>query len=154
MIEPIRLEVATPLPAARAFERFVSELRDWWPREYTWSQAVLQEFGIEPRVDGLCFEIGPHGFRCDWGRVLEWAPPEHFRLAWQISPRREPVPDPQQASSVAVRFEPRAPQQTGVLLMHDRFERHGAEGAAYRAAMASPHGWPLILERFVETTSR
>jgi uncharacterized protein YndB with AHSA1/START domain len=150
MIEPIRLEVATPLPVARAFERFAGELHDWWPREYTWSQAVLQQIGIEPRVDGLCFEIGPHGFRCDWGRVVEWAPPDRLRLAWQISPRREPVPDPEQASSVTVSFAAQGPQRTKVSLVHDAFERHGNDGAGYRDAMASARGWPFILQRFVE----
>jgi uncharacterized protein YndB with AHSA1/START domain len=152
-IEPIHIEVATPLPVARAFERFVGELREWWPREYTWSQDVLQELGIEPRVDGLCFEIGPHGFRCDWGRVVEWAPPHRLGLAWQIGPHREPVPDPRQASCVSVSFETQSPQHTRVVLVHTAFERHGPDGAAYRAAMTSPRGWPFILQRFVESTT-
>jgi uncharacterized protein YndB with AHSA1/START domain len=153
MIEPVRVEVSIALPAARVFERFARELGDWWPHEYTWSQDVLHDIGIEPRLDGLCFEIGPHGFRCDWGRVLEWEPPSRLRLAWQISPRREPVPDPNQASSVTVSFATDAPRRTRVMLVHEAFERHGADGPSYRAAMASPQGWPLILQRFVEAAS-
>ena len=138
------------LPTAPAFDRFTRELHTWWPREYTWSQDVLQDIGIEPRLDGLCFEIGPHGFRCDWGRVLEWDPPSHLRLAWQISPRREPVPDPRQASSVVVSFAPDTSQRTRVVLVHEAFDRHGAAGPEYRAAMASSQGWPFILHRFLE----
>jgi len=153
MIEPVRAEGFVALPVARVFERFALELRDWWPREYTWSQDVLHDIGIEPRLDGLCFEIGPYGFRCDWGRVLEWEPPSRLRLAWQISPRREPVPDPHRASTVAVSFAPDTPRRTRVMLLHEAFERHGAEGTAYRTAMGSPQGWPLILQRFVEAAT-
>lgn len=149
MIDPVRAEVVAPLTLPRAFERFTSNLGEWWPREYTWSQAVLQSLGIEPQVGGLCFEIGPYGFRCDWGRVLEWQPPNHLRLAWQISPRREPVPDPAQASSVRVSFTAELSHGTRVILVHEAFERYGADAASYRAAMASAQGWPFILQRFV-----
>jgi hypothetical protein len=150
MIEPVRISVDVGLPAARAFDRFARELQAWWPREYTWSQDVLNEIGLEPRAGGLCFEIGPHGFRCDWGRILEWKPPDRLQIAWQIGPRREPVPNPARASSVTVSFALVRPQHSTVALIHEGFERHGAGAADYRAAMASPQGWPLILRRFVE----
>lgn len=149
-IEPVRVCVSVPLPLARAYDRFARELRDWWPREYTWSGAVLQDIGMEPRSGGPCFEIGPHGFRCDWGRVLDWAPPHQLRLAWHISPRREPAPDPLRSSTVTLSFAPDEARRTTLTLVHDDFERHGSEGPAYRNAMASPQGWPLILQRFVE----
>lgn len=149
-IEPISTSVVAPLPLERAFEHFARELYAWWPREYTWSQDVLHDIGIEPRAGGLCFEIGPDAFRCDWGRVLDWAPPERLRLAWQISPRREPVPDPARSSMVTVSFTSDGPQRTLVTLLHENFERHGVDGADYRAAMASAQGWPWILQRFVE----
>lgn len=152
MIDPVRVESLVALSPSRAFDRFTRELRAWWPREYTWSQGVLEDIGIEPRLDGLCFEIGPHGFHCDWGRVLAWEPPTRLQLAWQIGPRREPVPDPKQASSVVVTFTPTASEQTKVLLVHDAFERHGAEAAAgYRTALASDQGWPFILRCFAES---
>jgi uncharacterized protein YndB with AHSA1/START domain len=153
MIDPIHVSVSAPLPAARAFDRFARELHTWWPREYTWSQDVLHDIGMEPQPDGLCFEIGPRGFRCDWGRVLEWEPPARLRLAWQIGPRREPVPNPLHSSTVTVVFTPDGEQRSSVELVHDGFERHGPEGANYRDAMASPEGWPKILERFVEAAS-
>ena len=150
MIDPVSVSAIVPLPVPRAFDRFVRELHAWWPREYTWSQDVLHDIGVEPHVGGLCFEIGPHAFRCDWGRVLAWVPPEHIQLAWHVGPRREPVPDPAKTSIVTVSFAPDGRERTVIALVHDAFERHGPGGADYRTAMASAQGWPLILQRFVE----
>jgi hypothetical protein len=150
VLDPVHVTVVVAVPAARAFERFTRELHDWWPREYTWSQDVLHDIGIEPRAGGLCFEIGPNGFRCDWGHVLVWNPTRQLQLAWQISPRREPVPNPAHSSTVTVDFAPTGPHHTTVTLVHDDFDRHGPEAGEYRDAMASAEGWPLILQRFVE----
>jgi uncharacterized protein YndB with AHSA1/START domain len=150
MIDAVRVSVIAALPTARAFDYFARELHAWWPPEYTWSHEVLREIGMEPRRGGLCFELGPDGFRCDWGRVLRWDPPDQLQLAWQISPRREPAPNPLHASTVTVSFIAHDPQHTVVTLVHDAFERHGSGAEEYRAAMASPQGWPSILQRFVE----
>jgi uncharacterized protein YndB with AHSA1/START domain len=149
MIEPIRHTLAVPRDPAAAFRLFSDELGRWWPREYTWGQEALEAIGLEPRAGGLCYERGPHGFRCDWGRVLAWEPPHRVALAWQIGPRREPVPDPARASRVEVRFEPDG-GGTRVTLVHDGFERHGDGAAGYREAMASPQGWPYILSRLAD----
>ena len=96
--EPVRIRVVVRQDPAQAFALFTEHLGRWWPRAYTWSQDTLEHIGIEPRVGSRCFEIGPHGFHSDWGRVLEWDPPRRLRIAWQISPRREPEPNPLKAS--------------------------------------------------------
>jgi uncharacterized protein YndB with AHSA1/START domain len=152
-IEPIRCSLTVDLPSERAFTFFTGNLSLWWPREYTWGRAVVVELGIEPRAGGLCFERGPHGFRCDWGRVLAWQPPRLLTFAWQISPRREPEPDPAKASTIEVTFRADTPARTTVMLEHRDFERHGDGAAAYRAAMASPQGWPWILDRYAATAA-
>jgi hypothetical protein len=69
-------------------------------------------------------------------------------LAWHISPRREPVPNPRKASTIEVTFAALTPAQTRVDLEHRDFERHGAEAEEYRNGLASADGWPLILERY------
>jgi len=99
VIDPIRETVIAPLSQVRAFDRFARELHAWWPREYTWTQNVLADIGIDPKRGGLCFETGSHDFRCGCGRVLDWERPNRLALAWQISPRRQPVPDPLLASA-------------------------------------------------------
>jgi uncharacterized protein YndB with AHSA1/START domain len=147
---PIRSVVTAPLPLERAFALFARQFGTWWPREYTWSGDTLVDIGVEPRVGGRCFEIGPDQFRVDWGRVLAWEPPKRLLLAWQISPRREPQPDPAKGSEVEVRFEEAGQSHTRVTLEHRRFERHGGDEAAYRDALASAKGWPWILQRYVE----
>jgi hypothetical protein len=54
--EPIHAGVTVGVTAERAFETFVDDLASWWPPEYTWSQDVLDNIGIEPHEGGLCFE--------------------------------------------------------------------------------------------------
>ena len=139
--------MTVPAPPERAFAAFAEGLGDWWPPEYTWSQGVLEEIGIEGREGGLCFERGPHGFRCDWGRVLAYEPGARVVFSWQISPTRVPEPDPERASEVEVRFAA-AEEGTRVELEHRAFERHGEGAEGYEAAMASEQGWPYILERY------
>lgn len=147
-VESVRSIVTVALPAERAFAFFTEHFTLWWPREYTWGREALEEIGLERREGGFCFERGPHGFRCDWGRILAWEPPRRLVLAWQISPRHEPEPNPARASTVEITFLAETPMQTRVVLDHRDFERHGEEAAEYRAALASREGWSSILDRF------
>lgn len=93
-MEKIFKELKVEIARDKAFQKFLNELNEWWPKEYTWSGDKLKEIRIDGRKDGLCTEIGPHGFRCDWGRVVKLIERKEIELKWQISPKREPVPDP------------------------------------------------------------
>ena len=140
-------QVVVPVPPERAFATFTEAMTSWWPPEYTWAQASLEEIAIEPREGGACYERGPHGFRCDWGRVVTCERPGRLAFTWQISAQRVPQPDPARASLVDVRFTPEG-DGTRVELAHRHFSRHGEGAESYAAAMDSPQGWPLLLERF------
>ena len=150
MTDSIVAAVSVEASPERAFEVFTEGLGSWWPREYTWSQEVLEEIGLEPREGGLCYERGPHGFRCDWGRVLAWEPPRRVVFTWQIGPNREPQPNPEKASAVTVRFGDDGGGGVRVEVEHRAFDRHGEAGADYAAALGSPQGWPVMLARFAE----
>jgi uncharacterized protein YndB with AHSA1/START domain len=141
-------EITVAIPPERAFALFCEEMTSWWPPEYTWAQKTLERIGIEPREGGHCFELGPHGFRSDWGRVVTCEPPARIAFTWQISPQRVPQPDPARASLVEVRFDPDGESGTRVQLAHRHFSRHGEGAEGYEAAMSSPQGWPYLLERF------
>lgn len=132
----------------RCFACFVHDFGSWWPQGYTWSQEQLVEISIDAQVDGLCTEIGPHGFRIDWGRVLAIGENELIEFTWQISPERVPLPDPAQASIVSVRFKALGHRQSHVILSHDQFDAHGDQGSKYMKMMDGQYGWSYLLERF------
>lgn len=140
-----RAEVEVPVRVERAFDAF-ADLGSWWPAEFSWSGDALVSLALDPRPGGLATEIGPHGFRVDWGRVLDWRPPERLVLAWQIGPTRVPEPDPARAGEVEVRFLPAGPEATRVTVEHRGFERHGDGAEEYAAGMTG--GWEQLLERY------
>lgn len=146
-LDPIERTVIVPIAPDRAFEIFTTELDRWWPKEYTWSALTLETIAIEPRVGGRCYELGPHRFQLDWGRVLKWEPPKRLAFTWQIDPNRVPQPDPERISEVEVTFEEEA-GKTRVTLTHSGLENHGEESEAYRDGLAATEGWSLILGRY------
>lgn len=148
VIEPIAHDVEVPLGVEEAFSFFTEWFHAWWPREYSWSQDSLVSIGIEPRTGGRCTELGPNNFQCDWGQVLAYRPPDKLTISWQISARREPQPDPRNASVVDVTFSELGASRTLVRLKHSDLQKHGEGAQAYREALDSEWGWPFILGRF------
>ncbi|MGH3359517.1 MAG: SRPBCC domain-containing protein, partial [Nocardioidaceae bacterium] len=96
------------------------------------------------------YEIGPHDLRWDWGRVLAWQPPERLVFSWQIGPDRVPVPDSDSASEVLVTFAEDVPSVTTVNVQHGHWDRHGPDGASYRASFEQV--WPYALGRLADLT--
>lgn len=148
----VRTAVAVPASAQRAFDAFTADLAGWWMREFTWSgPEALVDIGIEPAPGGKAFEIGPYGFRLDWGRVLDWQPPERVRFTWQIGPDRVPVPDPELGSEIEVTFVPSGPD-TVVTVDHRYFDRHGQDAEGYRDALTA--GWSELVSRYADRVAR
>ncbi|MCW3839476.1 SRPBCC family protein [Micromonospora yasonensis] len=149
----LRCRLLAPTSAERAFAVFTGSLTDWWVREYTWSGPdALAELGVEPRSGGMLYEIGPYGFRNDFGRVLTWDPPRRLVFTWQIGPDRVPVPEPARASEVEVLFLPDGPDRTRVEVEHRNFDRHGEAAEGYREALTA--GWHELLRRYLATVTR
>lgn len=147
-IESIRETISVPVAVGEAFSAFVDEFDSWWPPEFTWSGEVLETVKIEPKEGGRCFERGPHAFEIDWGRVLVCERPDRLVFTWQISPDRQPQPDPAKASRVTIDFEPAGDGRTKIKLEHQNLANHGKDSKAYREALAAPQGWPYILDRY------
>jgi uncharacterized protein YndB with AHSA1/START domain len=142
----LRVAVTVSVSAAAAFHAFIARIDDWWVPEFSWSgRDRLATIGIEDRLGGMAYEIGPHGFRLDWGRVLAWEPPQRLVLAWQIAPDRVPQPDPTRASEVEVHFHAHT-DRTVVDLEHRYFDRHGPDGVGYHRVMSD--GWQELLDRY------
>ncbi|NBN64309.1 hypothetical protein GWI72_11240 [Microvirga tunisiensis] len=151
--QSISLEVVLPLPRPQAFELVVERFAAWWPREYTFLGETLDDIGIEPHLGGACYEQDRGGRRVVWGTVLSIERPLYLRLAWQISPEREPIADPAAASRVMLSFRD-AGDATRLELVHTDFIRHGERAAEYQAAMASPAGWQHCLGRLTAMAGR
>lgn len=149
-MEKIFKKIQIALPVEKAFTVFIRELDQWWPKEYTWSQEKLKSIKIEPFLNGLCTEVGPYGFRCDWGRVTAYDENQLIKFKWQISPQRAPEPDPEKASDVAIGFKAVDGHNTAVELLHSNFENHGEGASEYQKAMGSPQGWDHILHKYIE----
>jgi uncharacterized protein YndB with AHSA1/START domain len=143
----ISKQVKIKVSVEEAFKIFVDELNEWWPKEYTWSQDSLERILIDGRKNGLCTEIGPYGFRCDWGRVTEFIENKTIGLKWQISPNRQPVPNPKKASELTVNFVQDS-NSTKLKFEHFNFENHGEGAGDYRSMMDSEQGWEYILDSY------
>jgi len=150
LINPIVVERDLNVGPEEAFKCFVQGFGTWWPRAYTWSQDVLEVIGIEARTGGFCFEQGPNGFTVHWGTVTTCAPPHVLAFRWQISAKREPVPNPEMASEVLVEFLASSAASTRMRVEHAHFERHGEGAQQYRDMMASEYGWPYIADCFAK----
>jgi hypothetical protein len=101
-MDSIRKNIELNLSAEEAFGKFVNNFNKWWPKEYTWSLDTLEDISIASAVGGFCSEIGPNGFRVDWGTVIDFQENKLLSFKWQIGPARKPVPDPEKASLVTI----------------------------------------------------
>jgi uncharacterized protein YndB with AHSA1/START domain len=151
-ISPIEETVMVAAEPDQAFDLFVTQFDAWWPPEYTYSGSAerLTSISLGREPGALCTELGPHGFRVDWGRTLAIEPGRKILFLWQIAADRTPQPDPEQSSEVEVLFEAAADFATCIRLVHRAFDRCGDGAAAYRDQMASEQGWPFILAGFAD----
>lgn len=143
----ISKKITVNLVVKETYQKFINECNEWWPREFTWSQNMLHEISIDDRKDGLCTEIGPFGFRCDWGRVTDLEEDTFIEMKWQIGSSREPVPNPDKASDVLIEFV-EDEEGTQISLQHFNFGNHGEGAVDYRDRMESSLGWDYILSCF------
>lgn len=146
--DEVKVTVEINAAVDKAFSTFVDDFGEWWPSAYTWGQDVLKTIQIEPIAHGRCFEKGPFGFHIDWGRVVSVDRPMFIAFTWQISMKREPVPDPEKAGIVEVAFQTIDPVKTVVSLTHKHFSKYSNDFDKYLDAMNSPQGWPWIIEQF------
>lgn len=145
-IPPLISSVSVPVAPDEAFREFTENFGQWWPPEFSWSQPELLEMiEMEPVVGGMLHEIGPHGFSIDWGRIIALEPGASLSFLWQIGADRVPIPDPERASIVDVRFTEHDGATT-VTVEHHSWERHGQGAADYRNDFEQ--AWPMALERY------
>jgi uncharacterized protein YndB with AHSA1/START domain len=131
-----------------AFQVFTEHFGSWWPKEYSIGEADMADFVLEPKVDGLWYEVGVDGTECETGRVTAYEPPDRLVLAWHLDDSWRYDPDPAHASEVEVRFIAEGAGQTRVELEHRNFGRHGEGAAAVYGAVDGPGGWDFCLAAY------
>ncbi|HZB33957.1 MAG TPA: SRPBCC family protein [Streptosporangiaceae bacterium] len=146
----VRIEITIAAPVERAFEVFTQRFNEFWPPAYRLGAAERVNVLVEPRPGGRWYELTADGADCDWGRVLDWDPPEHVALSWQISPEFRPEPDLAKSSRVDAWFTADGPNRTRVTLVHTDFERHGPDWRKTYEGVAMDTGWPLVLDNFAK----
>ena len=139
--------VTVPLPPAAAYELFTARMAEWWPLETHSIAADTHEGRVratavrfEPGVGGRIVETVSDGTEADWGRVLEWEPPQRVAFSWK--PNLGPGPH----TRIEVTFSP-AGAGTRLELVHTGWEAFGAFGEDRRRGYTT--GWDPVLQRLV-----
>jgi len=74
-------------------------------------------------------------------------------ISWDISPTWQLQADPAHAREVEVTFIPEGGTGRASELKHRHLERHGAGWESVRDGGAERGGWPLYLQRYVDTAA-
>jgi uncharacterized protein YndB with AHSA1/START domain len=146
----VKKSITVNASVEHSFAVFTEGYDTWWPRSHHIGKSPMAKAVIETHRGGRCYTTQVDGSECDWGRILEWDPPNRLLIAWQISAEWGYEPDLAKSSEVEITFTPTAEGGTRVDLEHRRFERMGAGGATMRAGVDSPGGWESLLQLFAE----
>jgi uncharacterized protein YndB with AHSA1/START domain len=144
----VRREIVVEAPIERAFRVFTDRFGDFKPPEHNLLGVAIAETLFEPRVGGHIYDRGIDGTECRWARILAYEPPDRVVFSWDISPRWQLEPEPDNTSEVEVRFVAESPQRTRVELEHRDIDRHGPGWESLSDGIASGDGWPLYLDRY------
>jgi uncharacterized protein YndB with AHSA1/START domain len=144
---PVRKTLRVKAAPARAFEVFTGGMSRWWPKSHHIGKSALKDVVIEPRPGGRWYETDEDGSQCQWGHVIAWEPPQRLVLGWQLS--AEWQFDATLVTEVEVQFIPEG-GGTRIEFEHRNLERFGDKAATVRDQIASPGGWPGILDEYVK----
>jgi uncharacterized protein YndB with AHSA1/START domain len=140
---PIRKMVRVKVTQTRAFALFTQDFGKWWPASHSIGKSPLKHAIVEQHAGGRWYEVGEDGSQCEWGKVLEWQPPNRILLAWQINSQWQF--DADLLTEIEVRFHAEGEGLTRVELEHRFIDRYGERTEAIRGMLDAPEGWSGIL---------
>jgi len=145
----VRQSLVVDAPQERAFAVFTEGLSSWWPMDtHVIGGKPVADLVVEPRAGGRWFERAQDGSECDWGRVVDWDPPQRVVLTWEIS--ADWRPDPSIRTEIEVRFHAEDERRTRVELEHRGLEAFGEQADQMRQVFDSEGGWRMLLGRYAE----
>jgi uncharacterized protein YndB with AHSA1/START domain len=147
----IRKSVTVDCSVEHAWETFTQRIHEWWPLEVHSIQAGEDRgrpktLKLEGERGGRVYEVTTDGEELTWAEITAWEQPTRLVLAW--NPSRDQT---EPRTEIEVRFTAED-GATRVDLEHRGWERLGERGAEVRSGY--DQGWPPVLERFREATSR
>jgi uncharacterized protein YndB with AHSA1/START domain len=145
---PVRKSIVVKASAEKSFMTFTSRIGRWWPRSKSIGSSPQADVVLEPGVGGRWYERGTDGSECEWGKVLQWQPPERLVLAWQIG--SDWKFDPALVTEVEITFTALSAGETRVDIEHRHLERLGDKAAQIREAFDSDEGWAGVLRGYAE----
>jgi uncharacterized protein YndB with AHSA1/START domain len=140
-MEPLRLSFDIRCSPDHAFAVWTTRLASWWPKGHSASGNPDTTVVFEPRLGGRIFERTPDGTEIDWGEITEWSPPQRLGYLWHIARDRA------DATTVILHFVGLDDGTTRLDIVHDGWERLGADGPVFREANTS--GWNALIPSFV-----
>lgn len=143
----IRKEFEVRAPIGRAFEAFFDNMHAWSPKSHTLSGGERRALFVEPRAGGRWYELDKDGVECDWGRVIEWNPPHHALLLWQIGSSFQY--DPEVKTEIEVTFTEAAMGKTRIVFEHRKLELLGGDVGNAREILDGDTGWGGALQNYV-----
>ncbi|MES1973883.1 MAG: SRPBCC family protein [Pseudomonadota bacterium] len=145
-IAPIVHSVTVRLSQQQAFDVFATQMGRWWKPGMTIGASLHADIVIEPEPGGRWFERDADGIETDWGKVIDWNPPQRLLLGWQLDASF--TFDPDLVTEVEIRFDGQDDGSTQVTLEHRRLERFGP--SAQKVAESLRGGWPGLMQLFAD----
>ncbi|MHB1511163.1 MAG: SRPBCC domain-containing protein [Acidimicrobiales bacterium] len=131
----ILVALRVPCEPAEAFERFTTEIGQWWHPNplFQFSQGRSGTLAFECGEGGRLVETYDDGTVFVIGVISLWAPPRRLVLSW----RHASFPA-ERSTELHVSFEPTVPGETRVAVEHYGWDTVPVDNAAR-------HGFPLAV---------
>jgi len=145
-VDPLQKQLTVSLPLEAAFRLFTDGVNKWWPlATHSVGGDQAETCFFEGRVGGRIVEVIKDGRQAEWGRVLEWQPPQRVRFQWYAGRT------PDTAQQVTVTFEA-VQGGTQVVLIHAGWETLGEKALSTREGYDS--GWDYVLGKYAAASAR
>jgi hypothetical protein len=150
---PVRQATLVRSDVGHTFDTFVRTMGIWWPvQPFSQGQDRVRDVTFEQRLGGRVYETWDDGTVVDWGRVLDWAPPQAFTMTWNVTGA---------ATEVEFTFSALGPALTRVAVEHRGWEALTEEQLTEACALpggyaggAFTEGWAIILGRLANAVER
>lgn len=141
---PINKTTHVPLSPQDAFDLFLADLDQWWPKDRHASDTD-SKLEVEARKNGAITEVLPDGTRKIWGHIIGWEPGQYMAFTWH------PDGPEEEATIVAVSFKQTA-DGTQLDLTHGGFDVLGEIADAVSTSYL--FGWDLVLGSYCFAASK